>query len=151
MNQVTQPTKKWHHDTHGSRATLLCPSLAASWATFWNDPAGTCDYGSHRNGQWLGWREVFHMISFITGRGFLPNTLISGIFLAYLLNTFHGVWIVCLHPSPLPTVSILHWYHGLLRSLTWYNACFLFMLNIKPVRERQVHMISLTNKIETDT
>ena len=80
----------------------------------------------HRNGHWLGFREMFDTISFITRHSFLSNTLISGIFLAYLLKTFHGVWMVSLHPSPFSTVPILHlWLPVLLRRLILHKACFL--------------------------
>lgn len=146
--------KKRHHDTHGSWATLFSPSLATSWAIFWMILRGHRTLRSHRNSQWLRLREMFHMISFLTGHAFLPNTLISGIFLAYLLNLFHGRWIVCTFPlsplSPFFTTDT-----PAFSGLTWYNACFLFMLNDKPVREKQVPHDSTneqnTNRhIETD-
>lgn len=58
------------------------------------------------------------MISFIIGYAFLPNALISGIFLVYLLKILHGMRMVLCTRPPQSTVLILHiWYPDLLRLL----------------------------------
>lgn len=52
----------------------------------------------HRNGHWFGFGEKFHIIFFII-RCVTSLALTSGIILAYLLKTFHGMWMVSLQPS----------------------------------------------------